>query len=62
VVVYKFHTSPVDEVKGFWHGTLIHGRSMGILLALLCGFTIGADHDQPAIASVHAHPADQFSA
>ncbi|MGD0628862.1 MAG: hypothetical protein ABR987_05890, partial [Terracidiphilus sp.] len=20
-VVYKFHTTPVDEVKGFWHGT-----------------------------------------
>jgi len=39
-MVYKFHTTPVDEVKGFWHGTLIHGRSMGILLALLCVFTI----------------------
>ena len=39
-VVYKFHTTPVDEVKGFWHGTLIHGRSMSILLGLLCGFTI----------------------
>ena len=25
--------------RSFWHGTLIHGRSMGILLALLCGFT-----------------------
>src|SRR6202789_3558133 len=39
-MVYKFHTTPVDEVKGFWHGTLIHGRSMGILLALLCVFTV----------------------
>jgi len=39
-VVYKFHTTPVAEVKGFWHGTLIHGRSMSILLALLCVFTI----------------------
>ncbi|HUD15559.1 MAG TPA: hypothetical protein VMQ56_18040, partial [Terracidiphilus sp.] len=29
--IYKFRTTPVDEVKGFWHGTLIHGRSMGIL-------------------------------
>jgi exopolysaccharide biosynthesis polyprenyl glycosylphosphotransferase len=37
--IYRFHTTPVNEVKGFWHGTLIHGRSMGILLALLCGFT-----------------------
>jgi len=36
---YKFHTGPVAEVKGFWHGTLIHGRSMSILLVLLCGFT-----------------------
>lgn len=33
------HTGPVAGVRGFWHGTLIHGRSMGILLALLCGFT-----------------------
>src|ERR1700691_396793 len=39
-MVYKFHTTPVDEVKGFWHGTLFHGRSMGILLALLCVFTV----------------------
>jgi len=38
--IYKFRTTPVDEVKGFWHGTLIHGRSMGILLTLLCGFTV----------------------
>jgi exopolysaccharide biosynthesis polyprenyl glycosylphosphotransferase len=36
--VYRFRTSPVAEAKGFWHGTLIHGRSMGILLVLLCGF------------------------
>ena len=38
-IVYKFHTSPVAEVKGFWHGTLIQGRSMSVLLALLCGFS-----------------------
>jgi exopolysaccharide biosynthesis polyprenyl glycosylphosphotransferase len=37
--IYKFHTSPLGEARGFWHGTLIHGRSMSILLALLCGFT-----------------------
>jgi exopolysaccharide biosynthesis polyprenyl glycosylphosphotransferase len=37
--IYKFHTSPLVEARGFWHGTLIHGRSMGILLTLLCGFT-----------------------
>ncbi len=38
--LYEFHTGPVAGAKGFWHGTLIHGRSMGILLALWCGFTI----------------------
>jgi exopolysaccharide biosynthesis polyprenyl glycosylphosphotransferase len=38
--IYKFHTSPVDGARGFLHGTLIHGRSMGILLGLLCGFTV----------------------
>lgn len=38
--LYELHTGPVAGAKGFWHGTLIHGRSMGILLALLCGFTI----------------------
>ena len=38
--LYEFHTGPVAGARGFWHGTLIHGRSMGILLALLCGFTI----------------------
>jgi exopolysaccharide biosynthesis polyprenyl glycosylphosphotransferase len=38
--LYEFHTGPADGARGFWHGTLIHGRSMGILLALLCGFTI----------------------
>jgi exopolysaccharide biosynthesis polyprenyl glycosylphosphotransferase len=38
--LYKVHTGPMAGAKGFWHGTLIHGRSMGILLALSCGFTI----------------------
>ena len=38
--LYKFNTGPVNEIKGFWHGTLIHGRSMSILLVLLCGFTV----------------------
>jgi exopolysaccharide biosynthesis polyprenyl glycosylphosphotransferase len=38
--VYKFHTSPLAGAKGVWHGTLIQGRSMGILLALLCGFAV----------------------
>jgi exopolysaccharide biosynthesis polyprenyl glycosylphosphotransferase len=38
-VSYEFHDTPLNGARGFWHGTLIHGRSMGILLALLCGFT-----------------------
>ena len=37
--IYKFHKGPVVEARGFWHGTLIHGRSMGVLLALLFGFS-----------------------
>ena len=36
--LYALHTGPLAAVRGIWHGTLIHGRSMGILLALLCGF------------------------
>ncbi len=38
--LYKLRTGPVVVAEDFWHGTLIHGRSMGILLALLCGFTV----------------------
>jgi len=40
VTLEKLHESPLVGAKGFWHGTLIHGRSMGILLGLVCGFTI----------------------
>jgi exopolysaccharide biosynthesis polyprenyl glycosylphosphotransferase len=36
---YELDTGPVVGARAFVHGTLIHGRSMGILLALLCGFT-----------------------
>ncbi len=36
--LYRIHASPLADARGFWRGTLIHGRSMGILLALLCGF------------------------
>jgi exopolysaccharide biosynthesis polyprenyl glycosylphosphotransferase len=35
---YKFQTGPLAELRGFWHGTLIPGRSMGILLALVFVF------------------------
>ena len=38
--MYDLHTGPVEEIEAFWRGTLIHGRSMWILLALLCGFTM----------------------
>jgi exopolysaccharide biosynthesis polyprenyl glycosylphosphotransferase len=37
--IYEFHTSPINGARGFWHGTLFYGRSVGILLALFCGFT-----------------------
>jgi exopolysaccharide biosynthesis polyprenyl glycosylphosphotransferase len=36
--LYRFHKSPLPGARGFWHGTLIHGRSMGVLLLLLCFF------------------------
>lgn len=36
----NLRTGPVDGAKGFVHGTLIYGRSMGVLLLLLCGYTI----------------------
>ncbi len=36
----EMHTGPVTGARAFYRGTLFHGRSMGILLALLCGFTI----------------------
>src|SRR5579859_1485341 len=38
--LYDFKQSPIAEVRSFWRGTLIQGRSMGILLGLLCGFII----------------------
>ena len=31
---------PLNGARAFYHGTLFHGRSMGILLFLLLGFTI----------------------
>ena len=38
--IIDLNTSPVKGAEGFWHGTLIHGRSMWILLGLLCWFTL----------------------
>jgi len=37
--LYREHTDPLTGARGLLHGTLIHGRSLGILLVLLCGFT-----------------------
>ena len=37
--ILELHTSPISGVRGFWHGTLIRGQSMGILTCLLIGFT-----------------------
>jgi exopolysaccharide biosynthesis polyprenyl glycosylphosphotransferase len=38
--LYRMDKNPLAGAKGFWQGTLIYGRSMGILLAFLCGFCI----------------------
>src|SRR5580692_8481143 len=38
--LYRMDKNPLAGAKGFWHGTLIYGRSMGILLAFLFGFCI----------------------
>jgi exopolysaccharide biosynthesis polyprenyl glycosylphosphotransferase len=37
--IIGFHNTPLNTARGFWQGTLFFGRSMWILLALLCGFT-----------------------
>jgi len=37
--VIELHTSPLASFREFWHGTLIHGQTMGIQTALLLGFT-----------------------
>lgn len=36
--LYREHTGLIKGARDLFHGTLIHGRSMGILLVLLCGF------------------------
>ncbi len=38
--VYRMHTNPWVCARELWHGTLIHGRSMSVLLALLCFFAL----------------------
>lgn len=39
VTLFELHTGLMDGFRGFWDGTLFQGRSMGILVALLFGFT-----------------------
>src|SRR5215472_12935743 len=38
--LYEFKLSPIVQVRDFWRGTLIQGRSMGILLSLMFGFIV----------------------
>ena len=38
--LFKFDTGVTTGAREFVHGTLIHGRSMGVLLTLLCGYTV----------------------
>jgi exopolysaccharide biosynthesis polyprenyl glycosylphosphotransferase len=38
--LFYFGVGPVVGVKEFWHGTLIEGRSMSLLMALLGGFIV----------------------
>jgi FlaA1/EpsC-like NDP-sugar epimerase len=36
--LYKLHTGPLSGARDVWHGAMIHGRSMWIILAFLFGF------------------------
>jgi exopolysaccharide biosynthesis polyprenyl glycosylphosphotransferase len=38
--IYETHTGPLNGARAFYQGTLFQGRSMGMLLAFLCGFTV----------------------
>jgi exopolysaccharide biosynthesis polyprenyl glycosylphosphotransferase len=38
--IIELHTNPIAGMRGFWHGTLIRGESMGILTCLLAGFIV----------------------
>jgi exopolysaccharide biosynthesis polyprenyl glycosylphosphotransferase len=38
--LYKCNLTPLAGAREFWRGTLIHGRSMAVLLGLLAGFSI----------------------
>ena len=38
--IYRLNEDFIDANRRFWHGTLIRGGSVPILLALLCGFIV----------------------
>jgi exopolysaccharide biosynthesis polyprenyl glycosylphosphotransferase len=38
--IYETHTGPLNGAREFYRGTLFQGRSMGMLLVFLCGFTV----------------------
>jgi exopolysaccharide biosynthesis polyprenyl glycosylphosphotransferase len=38
--IYQTHTGPLSGARELYQGTLFQGRSMGMLLAFLCGFTV----------------------
>jgi len=59
--LYEFKMSPIVEVRSFWRGTLIHGRSMGILLTLMLLYRLPDCH-QPATAPVFSGAAGRVSA
>jgi len=40
VTLFKLHNDSVDDVRAFWNGTLIPGKSTEILLGLLFGFIL----------------------
>jgi exopolysaccharide biosynthesis polyprenyl glycosylphosphotransferase len=38
--LYEQRTTPLNGARGFWHGTLIHGQSRGVLLGVLLIFMV----------------------
>ncbi len=40
VTIHEQHTGPIAGARNLWQAYLMHGRSLGLLLAALCGFTV----------------------
>ncbi len=38
-IAYELHTGPVDAARRLYHGAIFQGRPMGILVAILAGFS-----------------------